>query len=55
MQDDENQTTTAESFNILTWQQILADEKLENVIPVVESMCEEKIQLVGKANSIVDG
>ena len=55
MQDDENQTTTAESFNILTQQQILADEKLENIIPVVESMCEEKSQLMEKANSIVNG
>ena len=54
MQDDENQTTTAESFNILTWQQILADEKLENLISVVESIYEEKSQLMGEANSIVN-
>ena len=54
MQDDENQTTTAESFNILTWQQILADEKLENIIPVVESIYEEKSQLMERTNSIVN-
>ena len=48
-------SSTAESFNILTWQQILADEKLENIIPAVESICEEKKKLVEKASSIVDG
>ena len=44
----------AKSFNILIWQQILADEKLENIIPAVDSMCEEKKKLMGNANSIVD-
>ena len=39
----------------MTWQQILADEKLENIIPAVESICEEKKKLVEKASSIVDG
>ena len=48
-------SSTAESFNILTWQQILADEKLENITPAVESICEEKKKLVEKASSIVDG
>ena len=37
-------SSTAESFNILTWQQILADEKLENIIPAVDSTFEEKLE-----------
>ena len=54
MQHDEEEISTAESFNILTWQQILADEKLENIIPVVESIYEEKSQLMERTNSIVN-
>ena len=48
-------SSTAERFNILTWQQILADEKLENIIPAVESIYEEKKKLVENASSIYDG
>ena len=37
MENNKNESiSTAESFNIMTWQQILADEKLDNIISVVE-------------------
>ena len=55
MQHDEGKTSsTAESFNILTWQQILADEKLENIIPAVDSIQKEKKKLMESVNAIVD-
>ena len=53
--NNNNEISTAESFNILTWQQIVADEKLENVIPAIESIYEEKSRLRANSKSIVDG
>ena len=36
MEDDNNESiSTAESFNILTWQQILADEKLDHILSLI--------------------
>ena len=55
MQENNNEISTSESFNILTWQQILADEKLENVLPAIESIYEDKSRLRANSNNIIDG
>ena len=39
----------------MTWQQIVADEKLENVFPAIESVYKEKSRLRANSKSIVDG
>ena len=38
----------------MTWQQILADEKLDNIIPAVEIIYEEKSRLRANSNTIID-
>ena len=52
MENDNNESiSTAESFNILTWQQIVADEKLDHIIPVIKEIYEEKSRL--RKNSMI--
>ena len=38
----------AQSFNILTWQQVLGDEKCANIFPVVDSVYESKKKLINE-------
>eukprot|EP00978_Attheya_sp_CCMP212_P027084 scaffold90288_cov52-Attheya_sp.AAC.5 len=44
--------TTAGSFNILTWQQVIGEEKCANVFPVLESIFEQKKKLMDEHPNI---
>ena len=51
----EEGVSTAQSSNISTWQRIMADEKPENIFPVLESIYEEKRKLKEEAEKIRNG
>eukprot|EP00978_Attheya_sp_CCMP212_P039066 scaffold199806_cov47-Attheya_sp.AAC.1 len=44
--------TTAGSFNILTWQQVMGEEKCSTLFPVLEKIFEEKTNLMERKPNI---